>query len=251
MSAEDLYDLFSERKSEIDAYLDLLRSIDTESKSGVPRLGASRACKQEDDGTPITTVQVNILQSCLFLLLYNLVEAIVTRFLEEISNAIDEADISASELNFPLREEWIRSFAKTEERDLNPKSRLDIAIALCEHILEQRRIDNFKITRSGGGNWDDQAIEKYLVRIGGIGLLPEEPKAKAKHNVRDNDGALVLVRKYRNALAHGRLSFADCSEDVYYNWLENLSCTVVDYVEGLVKCCGEFIEEKYFTLHSQ
>src|SRR5260370_10853985 len=64
---EALGQAFEERLNEIESYLEFLQGIETEARSGPPRLGSG--------GILITAQQQRILYSCVFLQLYNLVDA--------------------------------------------------------------------------------------------------------------------------------------------------------------------------------
>jgi hypothetical protein len=101
---------------------------------------------------------------------------------------------------------------------------------------------SFEIERGGGGNWDDSSIEKICERVGcGLTLSPAVAQA-AKRHVRDDMGALKLVKNRRNGLAHGSLSFVDCSDGVTVAELRGVGAAVGDYLKEAVGCFVSFIE---------
>lgn len=233
MATTDLVPFFEERYAEIEAYLLFLQNVEDAAQQGTPRLRGTNA--------PITTQQTKILNSSLYLQLYNLVEATVLHCLETVVAAIEEAERRPSELSIGLRTEWVRSIARTHS-DLGPDKRLLAALDMCEQLLQQMPIKDFRIEIGGGGNWDDSSIEKICERVGcGLALSPSVIEA-AKRHVRDDMGPLKLVKNRRNGLAHGSLSFVDCSDGVTVTELRGLVTAVGDYLREAVGCFVNFIE---------
>lgn len=229
----DLASFFEERYAEIDAYLSFLQNVEEAAREGTPRLRGTQA--------PITTEQKKILNSSLYLQLYNLVEATVLRCLDAVVAAVKEGERRASELSTSLRTEWVRSVARTHS-DLVPDKRLKAALDLCEQLLQQMPVKEFNIEPGGGGNWDDSSIEKICERVGcSLTISPNAVQA-AKRHIRDNMGALKLVKDRRNGLAHGSLSFVDCSDGVTVMELRGLTTAVGDYLREAVGCFVRFIE---------
>jgi hypothetical protein len=232
MATIEIVPFFEERHAEIEAYLSFLQNVEEAAREGTPRLRGTNA--------PITTNQKKILNSSFYLQLYNLVEATVLRCLEAVVAAIEEAERRPSELSIGLRTEWVRSIARTHSY-LGPDKRLRAALDLCEQLLQQMPIKDFKIEAGGGGNWDDSSIEKLCERVGcGLAISPDVAHA-AKRHVRDDLGALKLVRDRRNVLAHGSLSFADCSDGVTVAELKVVANAVGDYLREAVDCFVGFI----------
>ncbi len=233
MATTDLVPFFEERYAEIEAYLSFLQNVEDAAREGAPRLRGTDAL--------ITTEHKRILNSSLYLQLYNLVVATVLRCLEAVVAAVEEAERRPSELSIGLRTEWVRSVARTHS-DLGPDKRLEAVLDLCEQLLQQMPVKGFKIERGGGGNWDDSSIEKMCERVGfGLELSPNVVRA-AKRHVRDDMGALKLVKDRRNGLAHGSLSFVDCSDGVTVSELKGLATAVCDYLREAVGCFVGFIE---------
>lgn len=163
------------------------------------------------------------------------------RCLEAVVAAVEEAERRPSELSIGLRTEWVRSIARTHS-DLGPDKRLQAALDLCEQLLQQMPVKGFKIEPGGGGNWDDSSIEKICERVGcGLTLSPDVLEA-AKRHIRDDMGALKLVKNRRNGLAHGSLSFVDCSDGVTVAELKVLATAVGDYLREAVGCFVSFIQ---------
>jgi hypothetical protein len=237
MTTAELHTFFRERADEVFAFLRLLEDVETAARSGPPRLANTL--------TPITTSQQKILYSSLYLQLYNLVEATVARCIDAVVTSAADGSSRPSDLNKALRAEWVRSFARTHV-DLNASNRLKHAVEMCEQILGQLPLEVFKVESGGGGNWDDTEIEVISRRMGcGLQITPTT-LAAVKRVLRDDLGALKLVKSRRNDLAHGSLSFVDCGEGLDVAELKNLTDAVVNYLAEAITCFGDYIDMRGF-----
>lgn len=230
----DLNAGFQERLAEVEAYLDFLMVMERCAQTGPPRLDGAEH--------PITTQQQRILYSSVFLQLYNLVEATMTRCVEAVAAAArDNGRWKPGDLCDDLRREWVRATARTH-MDLSPQNRLESALELCEHLVASLPISTFDIERGGGGNWDDVEIEKFTKRLG-FQLTVSPPVYSAiKRPFRDDLGPLELVRQLRNSLAHGSISFAQCSEDVTVERLIDLKDRTVQYLGEVVASFARYVD---------
>jgi MAE_28990/MAE_18760-like HEPN len=221
-----LREAFDERLEEVHAYLDFLRAMETQTQKGAPRFeGAEQA---------ITPQQQKLLYASLYLQLYNLVEATMTRCLEAVTAAAaaDERWVP-QDLAEPLRHEWIRSQAKTSE-DLSPENRHLVVVGLIDRVLKSLPLEAFEIRKGGGGNWADDSIEKMSHRLGCKLAISAPVKASVKQHVKDNQGSLQLVKTMRNRLAHGNMSFAEAAEGFTVTDLNSLARAVIDYMGEVV-----------------
>jgi hypothetical protein len=217
---------FDDRLGEITAYLEFLESVEEAVRSGTPRLGAA--------GPIITTHQQRILYSSVYLQLYNLVEATITRCLDGVcAAAIDGAKWKPGDLSKEMRREWVRFTARTHV-PLTDENRLKHAIDLVELLVRALPVATLKVERSGG-SWDDQQIEDITSRIGLQLQISQPVYQNVKRKIRDDKGALGLVAALRNNLAHGSLSFAECGEGV-------VAAELRDLVEKTARYLGEVVD---------
>jgi hypothetical protein len=238
MSADDLLPFFQERFGEVDEYLDFLVDVEKSVQSGRPRLeGASRG---------ITTSQQRILYSSVYLQLYNLVEATVSRCISAIADATTDGGAwRPMQLNNQLQQEWVRSIARTNV-SLNPENRLKSAMEMCNHLIEQLPIAEFEFEVGGGGNWDDDAIERVSIRLGCNLQITKATKTAVKRPMRDEYGPLKLVRLRRNDLAHGSISFVDCADGIAVSELRATADVVGDYLREVIGCFVKYINSYEF-----
>lgn len=225
---------FLEKVAEIDEYISLLKEIEEQSKSGPPKL--------EGSAHVITVKQRKILYSSVYLQLYNLVESTITLLLEKVAvYANNGGSRSPADLNERLLKEWVRSKAKTHV-DLNFENRLTNALELCQHLVQSLPVLEFSIEKGGGGNWDDAAIEKISQRIGCNLAIQAAILGKIKRKIKDDMGPMSLVKSYRNRLAHGKLTFSECSENVTVSELDELKTMTTDYLTDVIDSYKNFID---------
>jgi hypothetical protein len=237
---EALGTAFEERLGEIEAYLAFLEGVEIEARSGPPRLGAA--------GMPITAQQQRILYSGVFLQLYNLVEATVVKCLDGVTDAaLNGGTWFPGDLTDELRREWVRVVARTHI-ELNPEHRLESALTLCQHLVGALPVSGFKVERGGGGNWDDEAIEQIAERLGFNLRVNAETYSAIKRPFRDDLGPLQVIKKLRNSLAHGNISFAECGENLTVGELRDLVDRTTAYLREVVGAFRSYIDGHQFVI---
>jgi hypothetical protein len=231
---EPLGQAFEERFGEIDSYLEFLEEVEAAARSGPPRIGS--------DGPPITAQQQRILYSSVFLQLYNLVEATVVKCLDAVTGAALVAGTwSPGDLTTELRREWVRVTARTHA-DLNYEHRLQSALALCDHLVQALPVTGFNVDKGGGGNWDDGTIEAVASRLGCRLVVSADTYSGIKRPFMDELGPLGLVKKRRNLLAHGSISFAECGENLTASELRDLTTRTASYLREVVAAFQTYID---------
>lgn len=235
MSA-NLSEVFEERLQEIETYLDLLEALERQVQDGPPIIG----------GSVITAQQQKILYSSVFLQLYNLIEATVTWCVSAVCDAAsDQGRWKPGDLVSQLRREWVRATARTHI-ELNEENRLDHAVDLCEILIQSRPIATFTLSRRG--NIDDQEIQAITEKLGCNMQISHDVLTGIKRHIRDDKGALALIRDLRNRLGHGSLSFAECGENVTVPDLRDLKQRTALYLREVVSAFRAYIEAYEFLI---
>lgn len=225
---------FEERQAEVSTYIDFLKSLEEASRNGAPKL--------EHVDHAISTDQQKILYSSVYLQLYNLVESTITRCLEAVATAATTSGaLYAKDLSESLRSEWVKGMAGTH-KELNSDHRLRAAMELCEHLMNNRPITGLSFGKGGGGNWDDTEIENISKRVGFTLNVSRPIYQSIKRQYRDGLGALGAVKKYRNDLAHGSISFIECANEVTVSDLDKLRDNTTAYLREVIRNFIEYIE---------
>jgi len=236
----DFVQAFEERLQEIETYLDLLEALEKQIQQRRPRFG--------ENGPIITVQQQRILYSSVYLQLYNLVEATVTRCIEGISTAVVErGPWLPSDLSIKIRREWVRYIARTHT-ELNYENRLDGALSLCDHLVQALPVLTFKVEKGGGGNWDDNMIQDISTRLGLSLKISSDVYSDVKRPFRNEQGSLTFIKSLRNDLAHGSLSFAECGEGITVSELRDLKERTALYLREVVASFQAAIDAYEFLL---
>lgn len=228
---------FNERLAEVEAYLSFLDELEAAAQMGAPKFG--------DTGAPLSPQQTQILRAGVFVQLYNLVEATITRCLDALAVASWSGAWKAADLNPHFRKEWVKVVVAAN-RELNADNRLKYAVALTDFLVQGTPLQEFKLEKGGGGNWSDTNIEDMLGRVGLRLRLPPTVRAAAKRKFRDDLGSLALVVKLRNDLAHGNISFAECGENETVAGLREISKNTAVYLRSVVRAVERFIDRHEF-----
>ncbi|MES2435099.1 MAG: MAE_28990/MAE_18760 family HEPN-like nuclease [Pseudomonadota bacterium] len=235
--ANELEIAFDERLLEVAAYLDFLQELETAAQSGAPRFGTS--------GGALTAQQINILRAGIYVQLYNLIEATMTKLLDALAAATCNGRWKASDLIPDIRREWVKVMTGVH-KELNADNRLANACVLVEFLMQAQPLQQFKIEKGGGGNWNDSNIENFLGRVGLRLNLPLAATTAAKRRFRDDMGPLALVVKLRNDLAHGSLSFAECGAVETASGLREIVDNTTLYLRSVVQAVQTFIDNYEF-----
>lgn len=241
----DVSQMFEERFSECSAYLDFLEGLDLAIKSGTPKIGGK-------NGFTISPDQQKILYSSVYLQLYNLVEATITACLEAVSKtAMTNEDRQFKDLSTELRREWVKCTARTGV-PTNPKNRLEDVLALCDHLVAELPVGSFDIERGGGGNWNEEKIRNIAKQVGIPLKLKRASVAGVQKIVRDDMGAMKLIMSMRNKLAHGSISFVECSRNDTPSDLRTISENIGEYLRDVVTSFSQYLlKHEFLRLESR
>jgi hypothetical protein len=227
---------FEDRLQEIDAYLDLLDAIERSVREGTPKVGT----------TTITTQQQKILYSSVYIQLYNLVEATVSWCVGAVASATaDNERWSPADLSDHLKKEWVRVMARTHQ-DLNREHRLESAILLCDRLIQALPVMTWEMDRRGAGSWDDNLIEETAQRLGFQLSISQDVRSDIKRKIRDDKPPLVLIKDFRNRLAHGSLSFGECGDNHTVDDLREIKKRTVAYLREVVKSFQNYLDRYEF-----
>ncbi len=260
-----LQDDFNDRKKEIESYIQLLEHVDATMQKGTIVLsirGESRNVQNSEarkEEYVITPTQQKIMFSCLYLQLYNLIESTVIACISQLEKEIKGITVQNwLRLNNDIRQELIRSWAKQNLNGLHDNQSHAVK-ELVDIMLEYNSgLPFFMDKRQNGGNWSDKEIEDFAKCIGmKLDIDPNVYKSAKTHVIGkseinamyNNLAGLELVKKFRNELAHGEVSFVQCGERLSLLELKNITKIVFDYLQNVIDCFENFVNKKeYYSI---
>ena len=217
---------FEKRVGEIDAYFKHLEAI--EERDGKLSLITAGARVLRD----IEPELVKVLKANLFLLLYNLVESSVRQAITELLDAVSSEGMTYAEASDHIKKLWIREGHKRFENQSSEQIFQALA-NLADDIIEMK----LKSGAMAGGNIDSRKIREFSHRYGF--------SCKVHRNAKDGV-KLFDVKKRRNDLAHGLVSFSECGRNYTLSDLRQTKHEVVMYVRGILRNVCRYIDRKRF-----
>ncbi|MDR1270871.1 MAG: hypothetical protein LBK82_15255 [Planctomycetaceae bacterium] len=217
---------YEERKKQVEDYLIFLKGI--ERSTALPQ---------------VTPVQQKILYASAYLLLYNLIESTVTNCGKELDGTLSEISVAQlRNLTEAIRLHWLKH---TSQYNKSEDKRLQGIQDLYDKLLDTTSLLEIKFDFDGTGNLDNKKIEEIMSKYGINTTMSRELETKIKKHVLDNMGTLQTIKHYRNALAHGEKSFAECGEHSV-DKIQEIANTVFEYLEFIIGQIEDFIrDEKY------
>jgi hypothetical protein len=222
---------FEKRIQEINLYFHLLVAID----NGECQIHC-KTLKGEVVEEPIGVELVKILKANGFILLYNLIEATITKSIEAIFEAVYNDQLTFQKLSDNLRKLWLNQKviplkagidAITYDKIL--KILDDVAESVIDNQILKLETECIRIS----GNIDAQEIRNIARKIGF-----EQAK---------NGSFLEEIKNKRNNLAHGEFTFGEIGKTVSVkDMIKYKDCTYT-HLKDVLKNIERFIEDKKFA----
>lgn len=227
--------LLDERSVEVSAYLEFL-------KVAVER----RAVLTAKDGAlvlPLAQELTHTLKANLFLLLYSATEATLIQLLDEMHEVIGNNCSSADALNGEL----LRVVLKTIKKDR--RATMHTAAAPLHQSLFSYWISDWQNRASAkdkrvdgiSGSVDGLVFYEQLKKFGVVAPTPDD-----KPPSHLTSPALQAVKKKRNLLAHGELSFTDLGRDLSVESLEADSFAVFDTLRKIAAEVEKYLRDQRY-----
>ena len=233
---QDVINDFTDRKTEIDEFFDLLDDI----------LNKGAQLKVDNSNKLFKTRLRATLKSTALLLLYNLVESTISNCLNAIHLSFCSESLKFNELNQNIQKIWLNHhFDLLSNNDKMSKENITVKLLDIVNTLSfdsyidftYEELSKNKLGSQFSGNLDSKEIRKIATKYGVV----FNEKCEEVRRVRD----------YRNKLAHGELSFYECSNNMTPQELTQLKRRVVDFIEKFINASKEYIDNKKFKkIHS-
>jgi len=217
----------SEREQEINLHLKLLAALEKRSQE----------TQDPDDELNVDVRQVLILKASILVHLYNVVEAVMAKSLEVLENAIHLHH--PKEYSDALFDQWVvTNIALADEINVSKlNSRAQIMgrelIGTTEwHQVTMRKTD---------GNWDDKRILKFSKKYGVRMKWPRGLRPKIFQHYFNDLTAMQYIRKRRNDLAHGFITFEDGADGKTHADLDYLAKLTLKFINAVVLSYDDYI----------
>lgn len=221
---------FNKRVVEINIYFNLLTTIDK---------GSCHIHCNSIDGSVINesidSELIKILKANGFLLLYNLIEATISKSIEAIFLTISSEGLKYHELSDNLKKIWINQKALPLKAGIdaltyrNIKQMLEeVANSIVANQILQLELESLRIS----GNIDAKEIRKIADKIGFM--------------YSNNGSSLETIKDKRNHLAHGQFTFGDIGKDFSVNDMIELKKSTHDYLSDVLKNIENYLSERKF-----
>jgi len=219
---------FKERVKEVNLYFAFLTSV----VSKDIHLHSTKT----GEGQQVDVEIQKILKANLFLILYNLVEAIIKKSIQEIYDSI-ERDGLPYKLTRPEIQKILITHRYKQIRESSPTNFVQAIEELLTDALNDAAVKLDPASIPISGNLDAQEIRK-LARVYGF----SETTKKAKRGGSD----LLTVKNQRNLLAHGNLTFSECGRNYNINDLKRIKNEVIWFLEDILKNIKLYIDAKEY-----
>lgn len=193
--------------------------------------------------TALTVRHLMTIKSGLIVHLYNIVEALMSRTIEEVGGAVKESPPDAWSIN--TLKEWLRCNASIG-LDGNEDSRLEIIHKAALKLLMVQPIEDLRFKKPSG-TWSDKLILKFSQRLNVPLNTPPGLMIKIQKSAKYGDKTpLEFLADRRNAIAHGRKSFEGGAMDLSLPDIKNLADVTIEYMEHVITSFQIFVDEKHY-----
>lgn len=233
----EVLNYLNERVGEFNSHLSIARMLEL------------RVDQETFDGNIRVEIRhVNTIKSGLLIHLYNIVEAVTTRTLQQVGESV-VAD-KPNKWTENMLSEWVRAEVwNGGERigDQAIKRLTQVTSTLASGELLQAFI-----IKGEPGSWNDDAIKKVATRLGcNLSLSDSVSRAAYERKYKNETTALQYLASRRNAIAHGASTFEEGANDLTIDELEDLSKRILPYLEEVTKCYQDFlINKKYLAIEA-
>lgn len=219
---------FNHRVNELDEYFSLLGDlIENESK----------VLKPDGSNTKISSKLSATLKSSAQLLLYNLIESTLYNCLQDIHDTINREKLKYHELTESLKKIWLEFRIGNKTNNIPNLSKEVINHILSNRDIEIELDEYLSIKNLFSGNLDARKIRDVTEKYGLI--LSQQTHGKK----------LLIIKRNRNSLAHGKISFSHCSKDLVMSDLNKIKDDVINFLSILIGTTEDYIANKRYLIN--
>ncbi len=224
----EVRDLFDQRRSEVDRYLNFLVAIDDIRANAIAHVAGNDKPALLDQG--LSRELVKTLRANGYLLIYNLVESTMTNAIDAIHRCFEVDECEFSALSEHLKKIVLNNFKRVIGNG-------SVQILGSDHPI-QRAMTNLGYNKEAifSGNLDAREIRDTADRYG-------FEIAKRNSLLSRNGAALKDVKDTRNKLAHGKQSFEECGQDISADSLRVVGREAIAYLDDALAGIEDFVRQ--------
>lgn len=217
--------IYEERKKEIEFYFRIMEGIDR--------------------GEDIITTSDNshffkIMKSNLLLMLYNIVEACIVSGMEEIYSGLKDESCKYGELITEIQVVWSKYkinqiYGATTDRKTYENRVQDI----IQNITTSSPIILTRDALGISGNLNAKKIKEIC------------DSHKIRYRLETRGESLERVKRLRNGLAHGDMSFSECARDLTIADLNDIKIEVLTFLDGILKGMKDYYDNKKYKKNEE
>ena len=219
---------FSKYLKEVNEYFDVISTLDKGScKLICTNIIGEEYIKIIDENL------VKILKANCFLLLYNLIEATIRNSINAIIRSIHAEKMTFKNLSEKLRTIWINQELRNLNKEpINIDSIRENISDIAKKILNDELLKFEDKCVKISGNLDAQKIRDIAKKFG---------------YTESKDGyKLLIIKKKRNDLAHGEVTFSEIGKDYTINDLINFKDETEKYLNDVLINIDSYLNNKIF-----
>ena len=211
--------IFNDRKEEIEFYFSVMIEIDNDNPN-IQTIDNTRFYK--------------IMKSNFLLMLYNLVEACIVSGMMEIYEDLGNNNCSYSQV---IQEIWSKYKINEIYGPATERAAYENRVQqIIQDITTNAPIILSKDALGISGNLNAKKIKDIC------------DKHRIRYRLATPGESLERVKRERNSLAHGDVSFSDCARDLTIGDLENIKDEVILFLSGILDGMKNYYDHKSYKV---
>jgi len=184
-----------------------------------------------------------ILRANCYLLLYNLIESSIRNGIIAIYDAIHRERLSYTEVGSRIQTIWLTQRCRGLT---DPSIRKETIVKTVAEILEEvNQTSPLSLEKSQlriSGNLDWELIEELIKQYGFFGSIAQNKKVAVSHLKL----ALGTIKRMRNSIAHGNVSFSEAARNTTMRELIDYKDRTVSYLTDVLKNIDDYISRQKY-----
>ena len=219
---QNTYGIFNDRKNEIEFYFSIMVEIDNGS-ANINTIDNRRFYK--------------IMKSNFLLMLYNLVEACIVSGMMEIYEDLKNNGCSYNQVIREIQDIWSKSKINEIYGPATERTAYENRVRqIIQDITTNTPIVLSKDALGISGNLNARKIKEIC------------DKHRIRYRLQNQGESLERVKRERNSLAHGDVSFSDCARDLTIGDLENIKDEVIQFLQDILNGMKDYYDQKLYKM---